>query len=183
MKKLFVLIILSIFGHSAFSQIEIYGRYTAGGKVEPDINLYGERKLSKKVNLTYFALVESKWSEALVGFSYAPKDWFSVGLSAGVEHNPAVYRTAGSIWMGKKKTSLLVLWEKGDGRDNYWYKTTLSQKLSDEVSLGARAWRYHGVGPVFSYAIKKVGVTPWIMPAYDFEYDQKRLIFGVDIKM
>lgn len=183
MKKLLALSIFTIFVSTSYAQVQIYGRYTTGGKVVPDFNYYGEKKLSKKVNLTFFALIEQKYAEAYIGFSYAPKDWMSFGFSAGIESNPGLYRTAASLWFGKKKNSLLILLEKGDGTDNYWYKTTLQHKFSDKFSLAARAWRYHGEGVVAIYNIKKLDTKVWAMPCYDLEYQQKRLIFGVDIKL
>ncbi|HVY36243.1 MAG TPA: hypothetical protein VG982_03160 [Candidatus Paceibacterota bacterium] len=183
MKKFFLFVIVNIFIFRATSQVEVYGRYTEGGKVAPDINVYGEKKISKKISLTYFTLVEEKWAEALIGTSYSPTDWFSAGISAGIEQNPALFRMAGSLWFGKGKTSLLLLGEKGSGPDNYWYKTTLSYKFSDKFSFAARAWRYHGVGPVATFFIKKLASSIWIMPAYDFEVDKKKLVFGFDIKI
>ncbi len=66
MKNLTILFLLMIvFVSSANAQLEVYGRYTKNGKVEPDVNIFGVKKISEKINLTYFALVEEKWSEAL----------------------------------------------------------------------------------------------------------------------
>ncbi|MFZ2205383.1 MAG: hypothetical protein WAV23_02235 [Minisyncoccia bacterium] len=183
MKKLIMVLICSFTAVVAHSQVEIFGRYTLDGKVEPDINIFGTKKISEKFNLTYFALIEEQWSEGLIGFSYAPKSWLELGLSAGVEHNPAILRFGGSIWIGKGKTSLLILGEQGSGKDNYWYKTVLAYKTSDHLTLGAIAWRFHGVGPIVSYTPKKSNVTIWLSPAYDIESKAKRLIAGLAIKI
>jgi len=128
-------------------------------------------------------LVEEKWAEALVGATYSPTEWLSLGLSAGVEVKSSIYRIAGSAWAGKGKTSLLFLWEKGDGVDNYWYKTILSYKISGEFDVNATAWRFHGVGPSIRYTPKKKAVTIWLMPAYDIEFKAKRIMLGVSVKI
>jgi len=176
-----VVIILSSLNLSA--QVEIYGRYTIGGTVEPDINVFGTKKISEKFNLTYFALIEEKWSEALIGVSYSPTKWLELGLSTGVEHNPAIIRFGGSIWVGKGKTSLLMLGEKGYGKDNYWYKINLSRNLSEIFSVGAMAWRFHGLGPIVKYTPQKSDLTFWILPTYDPEFKAKRLIIGLAVKI
>lgn len=183
MKNLIIILILVVVSISASAQVEVYGRYTSGGTIEPNINIFGTKKISDKLNLTYFALVEEKWSEALVGFAYAPKKWLELGLSSGVEHNPAILRFGGSIWVGKGKNSLLVLLEQGKGKDNYWYKAKLSRNLSETISIGAMAWRFHGLGPIVKYTPKKSDLTFWILPAYDPEFKAKRLMVGVSIKI
>lgn len=168
--------------NNAIGQIEIYDRF-GNGHHESNINIFVEKGISKKVTLTGFALVEKTWSEALVGFTYAPKDWVSFGASVGIEQNSALYRTAYSVWLGKNKNSLLALFEKGDGADNYWYKVTLSHDFSNKFSIAARAWRYHGVGPVFTYTLPKPGVSWFIMPAYDLDSKEKKVIAGIAIAL
>lgn len=186
MKKIIVLSIIIFFGFRSYSQLEVYGRYTQGGKVDPDINLYGEKKLfsdSSKFSLTYFALVEQTWAEGLVGISYSPKEWVSFGFMAGVEQSPALYRFLGSLWLGKDKTSFLALVEKGDGTDNYWYKITASYKATKKLTLGLRAWRYNGVGPVGTVELTKLSSRIWIMPMYDIEAKKKRISLGINISL
>ena len=183
MKNLIIALALVFASISLSAQVETYGRYTVGGTVEPNINIFGVKKISEKLNLTYFGLVEEKWSEALIGFDYSVKKWLSLGLSAGVEHNPAILRFGGSIWMGKGKTSLLALVEQGKGKDNYWYKINLSRSLFETVSIGAMAWRFHGLGPIVKYTPKKSDLTFWVLPAYDIEFKAKRLMVGVAIKI
>jgi hypothetical protein len=182
MKYATVLFTAILFTTVSFSQktLEVFGR-TNNKTIVPDVNFYGEKKISEKVSLTLFMLVEQKWSEGLVGISYSPSKWISIGASAGIEHNDALYRFGGMVWMGKGKFSLLLLGEKGNGTNNYWYKNTFSFQCSEKFSLGARAWRYIGVGPVATYEIKKLDSKIWIMPAYDFEAKQSRLALGMRI--
>ena len=180
MKSLFFTLVVLFFSLSLSAQIEVYGRYTKGGSIEPDINFYGSKKISQSWKVTYFALVESTWSEALIGLTYVPNDWLEIGLSSGVEHNPAICRFASNLWIGKNNTSLTVLLEKGSGSDNYWYKTDVSEKLSEKFTVGLMAWRFHGVGPMVKFTPAK-SLTYWIYPTYDFEYKAQRLSIGVDI--
>lgn len=165
------------------AQVEVYGRYTSGGKVEPDINIFGTKEINNKINFTYFALLEKKWGESYIGISYSPKSWMSVGVGAGIEQNSALYRFGGSFWFGHERNSLLILWEKGDGTDNYWYKTVLSHRASDKLTFGAVAWRFHGVGPIVKYTPNKSNLTFWVLPVYDFEFKAKRLVLGVSRKI
>lgn len=183
MKKLVIISIACLYALTSYAQVEMYGRYTVNSKIEPNFNLYGKKKISEKVNLTYFTLVEQKWSEALIGLSYSPANWVSAGLSTGIEHNPAIMRFGGSIWLGKGKTSLLMLGEKGDGKNNYWYKTVLFYKASEQITFCATAWRFHGIGPVVRYTPKKSDLTIWFMPAYDPEFKAKKMMLGLSVKI
>ena len=75
------------------------------------------------------------------------------------------------------------MFEKGKGKDNYWYRVNLYQQVSENVTAGLVAWRYNGTGPIFRYTVKKLaGSTLWMMPAYDFESHGAKLMTGVTIK-
>lgn len=181
MKKIFLTLAFVIFSFSTlFAQIEAYGRLV-DGKVEPDINIFGTKVISEKVNLTYFALVEETWSECLVGVSYSPNENISVGISTGIEHKSSLYRFGGSIWVGNDKASLLILLEKGDGRDNTWYKTVGQCRISKNITLGISAWRFHGVGPLLKVDVNK-DIKLWLNPAYDTEKNKVKTMAGIDIK-
>lgn len=183
MKKFLFLVVFFFSCLVSFSQIEIYGRYTDGGKIEPNINIFAVKKLTEKLSVTGFALVEEKYAEALVGLAYAPVKWCEVGLSTGIEQNPALYRFGGSVWLGVKKFSMLALLEQGAGKENYWYKTSLTYQSSESISYGLIAWRFHGTGVITKFTPKKSGLTFWVLPTYDMEYDVSRLIIGVQIKI
>jgi hypothetical protein len=182
MKNVFVLLFIAL-PFLAQAQLETYGRYTAGGLVEPNINYFGSKKVTEKFSLTFFGLVEQKWGEALIGATYAPSNSFSIGASAGIEHGTSSPRFGASIWTGKGKTSFSVLGELGSGKGNYLYKANLFYKYTKQFTLGVTAWRYHGVGPNFRFAIPKLAATVWSMPAYDFEENKLRLMVGVSINM
>ena len=182
MKKVLVLVLASL-PFLAEAQLETYGRYTAGGSVEPNINYFRAKKITEKISLTFFGLVEQKWSEALIGATYSPSKLFNIGASAGIEHGTNSPRFGASIWTGKGKTSFSILWELGSGQDNYLYKANLFHKCSDQLTLGVTAWRFHGLGPNFRFTIPKLSSTIWAMPAYDFEANKSKLMLGVSMNI
>jgi len=182
MKRILVFLLISV-PFLAQAQLEIYGRYTAGGAIKPNINYFASKKITGKISLTFFGLVEQKWSEALIGATYSPSDSFSIGASTGIEQGTHSPRFGASIWTGKGKTSFSILGELGSGKDNYLYKANLFHKYSDQFTLGATTWRFHGAGPNFRFTIPKVTSTIWLMPAYDFEANKSKLMIGISTVM
>ncbi|MRG48599.1 hypothetical protein GFS24_26010 [Chitinophaga sp. SYP-B3965] len=182
MKKMLTLLLI-LLPFLAQAQLEVYGRYTAGGTVEPNINYFLSKKITQKIALTFFGLVEQKWSEALIGATYSPSSSFSVGASAGIEHGTTSPRFGASIWTGKGKTSFFILGELGSGKENYLYKANLFHKYTDRFTLGLTAWRLHGIGPNFRFTIPKFLSTIWVMPAFDPEADKARLMIGISAKI
>lgn len=182
MKKIFFLLLIPL-PFRAQAQLEAYGRYTAGGSVEPNINFFGSKKITEKISITFFGLVEQKWSEALIGVTYSPSSSFIIGASTGIEHGTNSPRFGASLWTGKGKTSLSVLGELGSGKANYLYKVNLFHKYSKQFTLGVTAWRFHGAGPNLRFNIPKLTSTIWAMPAYDFEANKSKLMIGISISM
>jgi hypothetical protein len=182
MKKIFVLIFISL-PFLTQAQLETYGRYTAGGSVEPNINYSGSKKITEKISLTFFGLVEQKWSEALIGATYSFSKYLTIGASTGIEHGTNSPRFGASLWTGKEKTSFSILGELGSGKDNYLYKANLFHKYTDRFTLGVTAWRFHGLGPNFRLTIPKLSSIIWSMPAYDFESNKPKLMIGISVNM
>jgi hypothetical protein len=187
MKKILVVIVILLsFSAASFSQIQIFGKYTDGKEIEPDINVfnYGPKIDSAgKFKITYFALVEKAWAEGLIGVSYSPTKWCELGLMFGLESTPSLYRFSGSIWMGNDHLAFATCLEKGDGADNWWYKSTLSYSPNKKLALGLMSWRYNGTGVFLKYNFTKPGLSLWANPAYDLEFKAKRLTVGLDIKI
>ncbi len=184
MKKITTFLLIIFFAYQAYAQIEVYDRYTPDNKLDPEINIFGEKELSDKFKLTVFTVLEPHWAQGLIGIAYAPVEWVNFEVSGGIEYHPAWYRLGGKISFIKDKLSLVTIAEKGDGHDNYFYKSTLLYKFSEKFKLGARIWRDHGIGPVGMYTIvKRSGLDVWLMPSYDLEHDTGRLIFGVSVKI
>lgn len=180
-----VLILVVIMSFSLFSQLSLYVKYSEGGKTAPGAAIFGTKPIIDKVSFTYFVLVQEKWAETMIGAAYAPVDWLEIGINAGFEQNPALFRAGASIWLGNSQVSFLTLLEKGDGKDNYWYKSTVSCKplptALPALSLGIRAWRFNGIGPFIEY--KPNEIKFWLLPAYDFEKNTSNIIAGIDIKL
>jgi hypothetical protein len=135
MKKRLILLLISL-PFLAHAQLEVYGRYTAGGSVEPNINYSASKKITEKISLTFFGLIEQRWSEALVGATYSPSKSFNVGASAGIEQGTHSPRYGASIWTGKGKTSFSILGELGSGKANYLYKANLFHQYTERFTLG-----------------------------------------------
>lgn len=183
-EKIAIIILATIlFSLTSYAQVELYGRFTKDKQTQADFNIYGEKKISEKFVFTYFGMIEQTFAQGYAGVSYSPNKWFSVGLCAGIEQNPALYRMAGSLWAGKEKNSLLALWEKGDGNENYFYKITFTHKFSEHFSLSERAWRFHGEGVVATYSHPKSGISLWVFPSYDLESKAQRVVTGISIKI
>ena len=171
MRKLILFIVLFTITTSSFAQMKVFIRYTPeSSEVLPTVTYFGKKKISDKFYLAIYTLVNKRFSEVLVGFTYAPKKWIKIGLSSGIENSAvssAGYRFGSSLWLGKDKNSLFSIFEKGDGRDNFFYKTTYKHKISDRIHLGIVAWRFHGVGPLAFYNIKKLiplfGFLPYMI--------------------
>lgn len=184
MKKILSAAIFFCFLSSSivFSQVQLFGTYS-DGKIKPDVNIFVTKKISDKVKFTAFGLIEEKWAEGLVGVAYSPTDYLEIGTSIGIEQNQALYRIGGSVWIGQDKLSLLVLGEKGDGSDNYWYKGIAKYQVSETFSTGIMGWRFTGVGPFIETSIKQLDSKIWLNPTYDLEKDETKITLGIDIKI
>jgi hypothetical protein len=182
MKKIFTFLLV-VLPFLAQAQLEVYVRYAAHASPAPDLNFFKTRKIMDKVSLTFFGLVEQKWAEALIGISYSPSDFLTLGISAGMEHGTSDPRFSASIRAAREKVSFLFLGESGSGAGNYLYKTSLFYNYSKWFTFGLTAWRYHGVGANLRLYIPAYKITVWAMPAYDIESDAERLIIGSCINL
>lgn len=182
MKKLVVFLLAVIMAAPLFSQVSLYGKLTAEG-FTPGATFFASKKIAPNLNLTAFSLITKGWGEAMFGAAYNFSPNLQAGLNCGFEqlNGTTSFRTGGSFWTGKGKISFTFLGEKGDGQNNYWYKTTLSRKMSDQLSLGVRAWRFNGIGPLFEYTYKSYPKV-WFFPAYNPENKKLCALVGIDVK-
>lgn len=183
MKKVICAVFFLAVSFTAMSQVQIFGKYSEGS-VTPDINVFGygpKLDSSGKFRMIYFALFEQNWAEGIVGVNYSPRSWVEFGLGIGMEQNPALYRLTANIWLGKDMFSFFTWVEKGDGKDNYWYKSVLGYAITPKFTAELIAWRFNGVG--LSPKLKLNNFSIWAFPAYDFESKNKNMTFGVDIKI
>jgi len=180
----FVLFIVFSIVVNAQSTFQTYTRVFKGEnkiKVEPDFNFYGQKLLTNKVGIWGFALVERGWAEAYGGLLYKPADWLELAAGAGIEQNPALYRLAASIWMGHENLAFFIATEKGDGADNWWYKTYVKYQLG-AWKVGAMSWRYQTTGLYLEYSPREF-FSLWINPGRDLEFKVNRLVCGIDFKL
>ncbi|MCX6795600.1 MAG: hypothetical protein NT165_02670 [Candidatus Falkowbacteria bacterium] len=187
MRKLVMLVSLFIVSLNSFAQIQVFEKIAKGAKPAIDINFFGYGKIDTSANakfkMTYFALVEEKWAEGLVGVSYTPVKWCEIGLSAGIESVSSLYRVSASIWLGNDKFSFFSCVEKGEGRDNWWYKSVANYNVNKNISLGLMSWRYNNTGLFLKYNNVRFGVSPWVNVGRDLEFGINRISYGLDIKL
>lgn len=184
MKKVICLLTLIVFAYVADAQVEIYGRHTDDGKVAPDLNIFVTKRISEKFDFTYFGLVEKNFSQSQVGFMCSPKSWLVTGMSVGIENSSTIYRFGVSCILHDSLNTMIFLVEKGDGSNNFWYKCMLLHQMSDVVTIGlVPGWRYQGSGIYMGYDIKKLDAVVWVVPAIDFEFKERKLMFGINIKI
>ncbi|WP_123985337.1 hypothetical protein [Taibaiella soli] len=167
----------------AKAQLELYGKINKSGYVEPVIDYYGSKQISKRFAITFFGLVRQQWSQALIGGTYMPTPNVNISVSAGIEHGQHLPRYSASIWLKQGSNTFLILGELGSGYDNYLYKINVFHQFSDKISVGVMDWRYHGLGPNFRYSIAKMESTVWIMPAYDHEQEVARCMVGYMLQL
>lgn len=191
-KVLFIAIAAFLFATTATAQsIETFVKFdTKGNIVNKDVNMFFSIGLSKdttsfwsKVKFTSFILVEPEWGEQTFGLSYAPAPWIEVGLSAGFEQNPHIYRGCATVWVGKGKFSSFTAFELGGGKDNWWYRNITKYQASEKFAVGFQGWRFNGLGPIAEYRVIN-HVNIWVNPVWDPEKDNssnKAVIVGLGV--
>ncbi|MBG6236254.1 hypothetical protein IWX76_002835 [Pedobacter sp. CAN_A7] len=166
----------------ASAQLELYGKLTETGSFEPVINYSGNKVITEKLSISFFGLIRKSWSQALIGLSYSPYKSITLSSGMGIEYGKNSPRYTASLFLKQKRTSLLILGELGSGEDNYLYKINLFHQLTEQLSLGGSAWRYHGLGPNFRLFIPELQSTIWAMPAYDLDAKQSRFMIGISLE-
>jgi len=186
MQKTILLMMFIVIAATSFSQslLTPYSIYSVeSDNVLPVILLNGKKELSGKFDLIYIAYINKNIAKTMVGFSYQPKNWFRLGLVAGIEKSTAGYRIGTNVWLGKDKYSLLVIADKGRGVKNYFYHAMGTYQLNQNVDVGINAWRFHGIGPHIGYKFSKLETRVWFAPLYDSEFEQPRIVCGLNIKI
>ncbi|MCQ6958396.1 hypothetical protein [Mucilaginibacter aquariorum] len=167
----------------ARAQLEVYGKFRAGGAFEPVIDYNGTKLINDKFSIIYFGLIRKTWGQALISLSYSPTKKISVSAGMGIEHASNSPRYTASFFTRSDRTTFLLLGELGSGNSNYLYKMNLFHQYTDQFTFGATAWRYHGLGPNFRWLVPKLQTTLWAMPAYDIDARYGRLMLGVSLKI
>lgn len=137
-------------------------------------------KLNKiPVSVSAFSLISEEYAEGYGGLAYSPKPWVEVGASVGMETADSPWRIAGSVWMGKEPVSLLAIYENGGS--GYWYKVTATVAARKWLTVGLLAKRFGGVGPIVQISIPGTPIKAYIVPAYDFEFEQQKTLVGISL--
>lgn len=178
-----VFLVCLIIPGAASAQLELYGKFKAGGSIEPVIDYYGSKNINDKFAITFFGLVRQTWGQALIGASYLVTPNVTLFASAGIEQGQRRLRYSASVVVKSRANSFLALGELGAGYQNYLYKINVFHQFSKSISLGIMDWRYHGVGPDFRYSMAKLKTTAWVMPAWDHEQGVLRCMMGLALDL
>lgn len=112
-----------------------------------------------KSKLGLFCWIQlGSYSQMYCGPSYDFKSWISTavgcGVETGVEHP---FKCGGSLWIGTKYGSNLLVIEKGIGSksSNTWYRDEFTYPLNDKLNIGVATQKYSGTGPFVDYKVHK----------------------------
>ncbi len=183
MKKAILISVFIGISLNLVAQVSVFTSYDKESGFSPCVTIFGQKGINEKLGFIYFGLVSEHWAEAQFGLAYSPNSWSQIGLMAGFEQAPDLFRTGGFIWLGKGNLSILTLLEKGlGGSDDYWYRVK-GLYGTGNLTLGAQAWRFKGLGPLFEYRVEALDSNIWIFPSHDFEFKVSMLTFGIDISI
>lgn len=139
--------------------------------VNPQLNVSVNGPLKGDLGWTAWTLNSKGWSEALIGLTYAPTKWVEMSASLGLESADNPFREGVSMWLGKRRWSLLSIHEHGGS--GYWYRHLGKFQATKTFAVGLESRQFFGVGP---YAEKKLGkVALWGTHAIG----EKRGVVGV----
>ncbi len=180
MKKLFVIVIISLMAVPAFSQFVMFEqdfRFPIEQKTLPFTQITWEQEIKGGFSIAPYFATTTGWNEGFVYFNYNIGSLY-FGIGPGIEQldkwsfrfSPWL-KFAPQIGSDSTKTlEIFSLWEFGTGVGNYWYTTSFTYE-SSKISVGAMARRSYGVGPIIGYKVK---TGAWNLkftgaPLYDFE--------------
>ncbi len=172
MKALNLILLGLLISSMIFGQkMEFFGQATSE-KITPVINFSTGKKFNDKIGISFFSLVSANgWAEAYFGPTFSPTKNSQLSFSAGIETGGNNFRMGMSAFVAfQPRITFLLVAEKGDGRDNYWYHSQLMKNWS-KVSSGLMIRRFAGMGPRVEFKIYE-GFSLWAAPLYDIE-DQK----------
>ena len=125
----------------------------------PRIDGLFTKGFGKKVDGFVWFQVAQNYSQAYGGILYTPKQWIQIAAGAGLEQAGNPGRIGGYIWVGKKRSSLLLIGEYGGS--GLWGKLEYNYKINNMVGLGAISERFKGTGPRIQISIPHTPMTIW----------------------
>lgn len=147
----------SMTAHAGVTKVDA-NVFVAGDEFTPVITVYTAQPLGDSGFSGFvFGLALPAWGEAYAGLSYAPADWASFSLGAGLETTPgAPWRVGSSACLGDGRWSLVTIGEWGGSGG--WYKVVGGFAATDWLTVGAMSQRYRGHGPRIDVGGKHVTV-------------------------
>lgn len=113
---------------------------------------------SNGLGISGFALVKNGWSQFHVGPTWSPSTHCQLGIHAGVEQTPGMWRTAGTLWIGDNTASSFSVFEKG--ASGTWYKSVTTVPVSKNIRCGLFGQKYTGWGPTAELSFRSG--TIWV---------------------
>lgn len=147
MKKLIIVAILFVI--SIVSATASTLEFAQTGE-NPQVTLFIEKSLNKKITAFLVAAEAGPYSEAYVGLTYAPIPEIQIAFGAGQETGG--FRSGGWIWAGKGRISGIYAFE--NGFTGPWSKTIVQYAVTPKLSLGYVKKSFAGKG---IYAEVKLG--------------------------
>lgn len=132
--------------------------------VSPSLEIASEVTLSEHWGFATFSKVSEAMSEGYVGPVWKPNEQFSLGLSAGFETAPPMWRVALTAVYRKQDFEALLILEEGS--TGPWYRLDLTERVRS-LKFGLTARHQEGAG--VRIGIIKEGFEVWAAPLYDFE--------------
>lgn len=162
------------------------------GALTPTLNIYATAPLLKKddaaragstLGVFVFGLVSPGWAQLYSGLTFAPADWIQLSAGAGLEQADAPWRTAGSIWLGRGRFSLLTIGEYGGGGG--WYKAVGNARIVSwrELHVGVGAQSQYGLGTGPRTQVQLGPATLWIAAPLVNHSDHSKLSGLVGLKL
>ncbi|MFZ2150503.1 MAG: hypothetical protein WAZ12_01755 [Candidatus Absconditicoccaceae bacterium] len=179
MKKLFLIVIVSLVTIPAFSQFVLFEqdfRFPINGKPVPFTQITWEQTVKGGLSIAPYFATTTGWNEGFIYLNYNVGSLY-FGMGTGIEQlDKWSFRL--SPWVkfapqlgndSTKSLCIFTLWEIGQGPNNYWYTGSFTYETS-RISVGAMARRQYGVGPLLGYKVK---LGSWNLkfsgaPLYDF---------------
>jgi hypothetical protein len=132
--------------------------------VRPSLEIASEIPLGEHWGFATFSKVSEEMSEGYVGPVWKPNERFSLGLSAGFETAPPMWRVALTAMYNKKDFEGLLILEHGISGP--WYRLDLTERIR-VLKFGLTARHREGAG--VRVGIIKDGFEVWAAPLYDVE--------------
>lgn len=174
----FILLTPTIYSQEELIRWDVYG-IASDKEFLTGFDMKNRSFLSDNLLLTYSLYCDPYLFGTDIGLSYFLSESLILGFGGGIDNMPKLFHFSANLWFGNEKFSGFSYFRKWAGEDNYIYRSSLRYQLEDCFSIGLSAWRFRGVGPEFRFYNKKRNANFFIIPSYDFESENLKVIAGL----